>query len=254
MVGGASQPPTALNNNNKRNDTNRNHSFPTIPATENVPRNFDDASSRTDDATAPSTASAANTPQLTMKRRNGGLAFATTHQANVATLYVPEHSTQANTTTINENSHERTTSISDWLMDSGCTAHMSNCFEDFIGPLEPYETLVEVANGGVIHVSHRGKTKVYIRDIFRRNHSVVAILNKCFTYLDSRDGSSPSSSGTHAADIFHFFRTGSVSRYSMKTETSRPLLTSHHSMVLRTQLFFIPSSTNQSPTPAKTDP
>jgi hypothetical protein len=93
IVGGVSQPSTALrasekhqnntnrgsfNNNNKRNDTNHNHSFPTLPATENVPRNFDDASSRTDDATAPSTAFAANTQQLTMKRRNnGGLAFAT---------------------------------------------------------------------------------------------------------------------------------------------------------------------------------
>jgi hypothetical protein len=189
IVGGASQPPTALhaskktnrgsfNNNNKRNDTNRNHTFPTIHATDNVPRNSDDASSRTDDATAPSTAFAANTQQLTMKRRNnGGLAFATTHQANVVTQYIPEHSTQANTATINENNRERTTCISDWLIDSGCTAHMSNCLEDFIGPLEPYETLVEVANGGVTHVSHRRKSKVYIRDIFRRNHSVVAILN-----------------------------------------------------------------------------
>jgi hypothetical protein len=148
-------------------------------------RNSDDASSRTDDATAPPTVFAATTRQLTMKRRNSGrIAFATTHQANVVTQHTPEHSTQANTATINENNRERTICISDWLIDSGCTAHMSNCLEDFIKPLEPYETLVEVANGGVTHVSHRGKTKVYIRDIFRKNHSVVAILNNVLTYPD----------------------------------------------------------------------
>jgi hypothetical protein len=70
------------------------------------------------------------------------------------------------------------------------------------------------------NVSHRGKTKVYKRDKFRRNHSVVAILNNVLTSLGSHDGSSPSSSGTPAADTFRFCRTGSVSRYSMKTETS----------------------------------
>jgi hypothetical protein len=161
-----------------KNNNKRHHSFPTVNAADNVPRNSDDASSRTDDATAPPTALAANTQQLTMKRRNnGGLAFATTHQANVVTQHIPKHSTQANTATINENNRERTTCISDWLIDSGCTAHMSTCLEDFIEPLQPYETLVEVANGGVTHVSHQGKTKVYIRDIFRRNHSVIAILN-----------------------------------------------------------------------------
>jgi hypothetical protein len=78
-------------------------------------RNPDDASSRTNDAAAPPTALAATTQQLTMKRRNnGGLAFATTHQANVVTQHIPEHSAQLNTATINENNRERTTCISDW--------------------------------------------------------------------------------------------------------------------------------------------
>jgi hypothetical protein len=69
-------------NNSNNNNNKRNHSFPTVHAPDNVQRNSGDASSRTDDATAPSTAFAAKTQQLTMKRRNnGGLAFATTHQA-----------------------------------------------------------------------------------------------------------------------------------------------------------------------------
>jgi hypothetical protein len=55
-------------------------------------------------------------------RNNGGLAFATTHEANVVTPYIPEHTIQANTATTNENSHEKTTSISDWIIDSGCIA------------------------------------------------------------------------------------------------------------------------------------
>jgi hypothetical protein len=54
---------------------------------------------------------------------------------------------------------------------------MSNFLEDFIGPLEPYETLVEVANGGFPHVSHRGHTQVYIQDLCRTKHAAVVLLN-----------------------------------------------------------------------------
>jgi hypothetical protein len=43
--------------------------------------------------------------------------------------------------------------------------------------LERYETLVEVANGGVTHVSHRGRTRVHIRDLFQTNHSALVTLN-----------------------------------------------------------------------------
>jgi hypothetical protein len=79
--------------------------------------------------------------------------------------------------TTKTNSHQRATSISDWLINSGCTAHMSNCFDDFIGPVEPYETLVEAANGGVTRVSYKGKPKVYISDLFQPSHSALVTLH-----------------------------------------------------------------------------
>jgi hypothetical protein len=59
------------------------------------------------------------------------------------------------------------TSISDWLIDSGYSAHTTNCIDNFTGPLEQYETLVEVANGGTILVSHRVTVDVMIRNEYR---------------------------------------------------------------------------------------
>jgi hypothetical protein len=70
-----------------------------------------------------------------------------------------------------------TTTIGDWLIDSGCTAHMSNNINDFHVPLEPYETLVEVANGGVTHVQHRGKVDVLINDTYRPDNAIMVTLN-----------------------------------------------------------------------------
>jgi hypothetical protein len=165
------------------NDTNHSPSSSTVHSANHVHCSLNDSSNRIDSATTmstPSTAStaSADTQQITMSRRNdGGLAFVTTHQTNMATQDIPEHPIHAHTAITNESNRERITSISDWLIDSGCTAHMSNCLDDFIGLLERYETLVEVANGGVTHVSHRGRTRVHIRDLFQTNHSALVTLS-----------------------------------------------------------------------------
>jgi transposase InsO family protein len=65
------------------------------------------------------------------------------------------------------------TSIADWLIDSGATAHMTNCQDDFNGALTPYESLVETANGGVIHVTHRGNVDIYLDDAFHHGNSII---------------------------------------------------------------------------------
>jgi hypothetical protein len=90
-----------------------------------------------------------------MMRRKGirGLAYATIHQANMATtsehLPIPTSDKDRNT------DRAVTTTIGDWLIDSGCTAHMSNNINDFHDPYEPYETLVEVANGLTCNIEEK---------------------------------------------------------------------------------------------------
>jgi hypothetical protein len=54
---------------------------------------------------------------------------------------------------------------------------MSNIIDDFHCPLEPYETLVEVANGGVTLVQSRGKIGVFISDTYRPDNSIIVTLN-----------------------------------------------------------------------------
>jgi hypothetical protein len=54
---------------------------------------------------------------------------------------------------------------------------MSNNINDFHVPLEPYETLVEVANRGVTHVQHRGKVDVLINDTYRPDNAIIVTLN-----------------------------------------------------------------------------
>ena len=56
------------------------------------------------------------------------------------------------------------TLISDWLIDSGCTAQMTLHLQDFVSPLEDYETMVETANGGLARVRKKGVVKVLIID------------------------------------------------------------------------------------------
>ncbi len=107
---------------------------------------------------------------MSRKKEIKGLAFATVHHANMVTPYQPDSNQPSQST-------RPITSINDWLIDSGCSAHMTKCMEDFIGTLEIYETLVECANGGVTLSTHRWKTEVLIRDIFHPDHSVIVQLN-----------------------------------------------------------------------------
>jgi hypothetical protein len=54
---------------------------------------------------------------------------------------------------------------------------MTHRYEAFNGPLEPYETLVEVANGGVAHVTHKGTVDVLISDTYNPENSIIVQLN-----------------------------------------------------------------------------
>ncbi|KAG7340238.1 reverse transcriptase RNA-dependent DNA polymerase [Nitzschia inconspicua] len=54
--------------------------------------------------------------------------------------------------------------IHEWLIDSGCSIHMTPHIEDFIGEMENCHTMVEVANGGLLEVHLRGTVKMLIVD------------------------------------------------------------------------------------------
>jgi hypothetical protein len=147
--------------NNTNNSTNRCISSNSANiATTNCEHMKHNANTATD--AQPPTISAKPTQpkqtKLEMTRRKGisGIAYATIHQANIATtsnhLPIPTCDENHNT------DRAVTTTIGDWLIDSGCTAHMSNNINDFHVPLEPYEPLVKMANGEVTHVQHRGKS------------------------------------------------------------------------------------------------
>jgi stringent starvation protein B len=56
--------------------------------------------------------------------------------------------------------HEPYSLLGDWLIDNGCTIHMTPYIEDFISELSPYQTMVETANGGLVEVSMKGTAKV----------------------------------------------------------------------------------------------
>jgi hypothetical protein len=166
--------------NNTDNSTNRCISSNSANiATTNCEHTKHSANTATD-AQPPTTSAKPTKPKQTkleMTRRKGirGLAYATIHQANMATtpenLPIPTNDKDHNT------DRAVTTTIGDWLIDSGCTAHMSNNINDFHVPLEPYETLVEVANGGVTHVQHRGKVDVLINDTYRPDNAIIVTLN-----------------------------------------------------------------------------
>jgi hypothetical protein len=111
------------------------------------------------------------------KESNQGAAFAVRHRANMTT-------TKANSQALQDLTQPRTheksppvTSIADWLIDSGATAHMTHCIDDFHGALTPYESLVETANGGVIHVTQGGSVDIYISDVFKTGNAIIVQVN-----------------------------------------------------------------------------
>jgi hypothetical protein len=54
---------------------------------------------------------------------------------------------------------------------------MTHCINDFNGELTPYELLVETANGGVIHLTHRGSVDIYISDVFKPGNAIIVQVN-----------------------------------------------------------------------------
>jgi hypothetical protein len=62
--------------------------------------------------------------------------------------------------TITSTINEQYFLIGDWLIDSGCTIHMTLYIKDFISKLPIYQTMVETAIGGLEEVSMKGAVKV----------------------------------------------------------------------------------------------
>jgi hypothetical protein len=56
------------------------------------------------------------------------------------------------------------TNISSWLIDSGCSQHMTPVRDDLI-QYEACDALVSMANGAVVHVKHCGSVKICLNDI-----------------------------------------------------------------------------------------
>jgi hypothetical protein len=80
-------------------------------------------------------------------------------------------------TRTNHLNQETHTLIADWLIDSGCTVHMTPYSHDFTSNLEPHHTLVETANGGLVEVEEKGTVKLLINDAFNHNNETTIYLN-----------------------------------------------------------------------------
>ena len=48
---------------------------------------------------------------------------------------------------------------------------------DFVGTMEPHNTLVETANGGLVEVKEKGTVKVLINDAFNHTNQTMVYLN-----------------------------------------------------------------------------
>ena len=69
------------------------------------------------------------------------------------------------------------TLISDWLIDSGCSANMTPNYLDFIpNSMEKYETIVETANGGIVRVNQKGNVLMLLIDAFEPNKQQMVCL------------------------------------------------------------------------------
>ena len=61
------------------------------------------------------------------------------------------------------------TEISQWLIDSGCSNHMTPHPEDLIMDISSTKSLVEVANGNIVKAPKKGTAKIKITDIKTNN-------------------------------------------------------------------------------------
>jgi hypothetical protein len=109
------------------------------------------------------------------RRPNLSYAAATKHQANVAKGTCQPSMDQHTMTSSPQKPYSL---IDNWLIDSGCTIHMTPYIEDFIPELSPFQTMVETANGGLVEVSMKGTVKVLMNDTFQNNKTVMVYLNE----------------------------------------------------------------------------
>ena len=72
---------------------------------------------------------------------------------------------------------QRYTVLPAWLIDSGCSAHMTPNLEDLIQDREKTKTVVEVATGVFVKASVQGTVKILITDIYSGK--------ECFVYLNN---------------------------------------------------------------------
>ena len=64
------------------------------------------------------------------------------------------------------NPKHNATPIVQWLIDSGCSTHMTPYFEDLIGDIERTDSNVEVATGVLTKAPLQGTVKIKIQDIY----------------------------------------------------------------------------------------
>jgi hypothetical protein len=119
------------------------------------------ASLHTDAAIAPT---ACDFTEYSMTNRRPEKANAVRHKATRAECRTTVHSHDDKHPTPTEpprpptqERSELVTSVTDWLIDSGATAHMTPSEADFNGTLTPFDSIVETANGGMIRVTHEAR-------------------------------------------------------------------------------------------------
>ena len=55
--------------------------------------------------------------------------------------------------------------IKDWLIDSGCSNHMTPFLDDIVNTPEPTDTVMEVANGHIVQATVTGTAHLQVMDI-----------------------------------------------------------------------------------------
>ena len=75
------------------------------------------------------------------------------------------------------NPDEKVTSVTLWLVDSGCSNHMTPFLHDIIGNHENVECVVEVATGVLVPAPLQGTVKIKLEDIYTSDSCIVLLHN-----------------------------------------------------------------------------
>ena len=65
--------------------------------------------------------------------------------------------------------------ISEWLIDSGCSIHMTPYKSDLTSDIKRSKILVQVANGNIVQAHSIGSTKIRINDITGKPHQDILL-------------------------------------------------------------------------------